>query len=72
MVVVSMTPMPSNVIGREVCLRVRGHFGLSKDLGPKKHPNILRRDESKEIRDSMKAEEGGVHCKRYDDRCTKQ
>jgi len=38
----------------------------------KRHPNIWRREESKEMKDSMKVEKGGVHCKRYEDHCRKQ
>ncbi len=38
--VVGMTLMPPNVIGREAYLRARGPFGLSKDLGPKRCPYI--------------------------------
>jgi len=38
-------------------------FGLSNDLRPKKRPNTWKREESKEIKDSMKVEDGGVHCK---------
>ncbi len=72
MVVVGMTLMQLNVIGRKACLWARGPFGLSKDPGPKKHPNIGSMYESKEIRDFMKVEEGGVHCKKYDGCCTKQ
>jgi hypothetical protein len=34
---------------------------LSKDFGPKRHSNTLKREESKEVRNSMKMEEGGVH-----------
>jgi hypothetical protein len=37
---VNMSLMVMKVIGREVCLRAKGSFGLSKDLGPKRHPNI--------------------------------
>ncbi len=72
MVGVDMNLTPSKVIGREVCLWVICLFGLLKDLGPKRHPNTLCREESKEIRDFMKVENGGVHCKRCDGRCTKQ
>jgi hypothetical protein len=71
MVAIGMSLMPPKVIRREVYLWVRGLFGLSKDLGPKGHPNISRREESKEVKDSMKVEEGGVHRKRYDGRCIK-
>jgi len=39
MVVVSMNPMPSKVIGKEACLWAKGPSKLSKDLGPKKHPS---------------------------------
>ncbi len=49
-----MNSTPPKVVGRVVCLRAKGPFGLSKDLGPKRCPNILWREESKEIRDYMK------------------
>ncbi len=67
-----MSPMPPKVIGKEACLRIKGHYGLSKDPGPKRCPNILWREESNGVRDSMKVEDEGVHRKRYDGRCTKQ
>jgi hypothetical protein len=71
MVDVDMSPMPLKVIGREVCLRAKGPFGLSKDPGPKRSPNILWKEESKEIKDFMKVEDGGVHRKKYNGHCTK-
>jgi hypothetical protein len=39
MVVIDMNLMPTKVIGINVYLHVKGLFGLSKDLGPKRHPN---------------------------------
>jgi len=57
---------------REACLGTKGPSRLSKDLGLKKCPNILRREESKEIKDFVNVEDGGVHHKRYDGHCTKQ
>jgi hypothetical protein len=36
---VGMNPLPPNVIGRKACLRAKGLLRLSKDLGPKRHPN---------------------------------
>jgi hypothetical protein len=56
--------MPSKVIGREACLQVRSPSKLSKDLGPKRCPNICKREESREIKDSVKVENGGVHHKK--------
>ncbi len=50
---------------------LRDPSGLSKDPRPKRRRNILWKEESKEIRDSMKLEDGGVHRKRYNGRCTK-
>jgi hypothetical protein len=47
MVVVNMNRTPPKVIRKEVCLRIKGLSGLSKDPGPKRHPNILWREESK-------------------------
>jgi hypothetical protein len=55
----------------EACLWVRSPFGLSKDLGPKWCPNTWTKKELKIVRDFMKVEEGGVHCKRYEGHCTK-
>jgi hypothetical protein len=71
MVTVGLSLMPSKVIGRKVFLWARAPFGLSKDHGPKVHPNISRRKESKEMKDSTKVEEEGVHRKKYDGRCMK-
>jgi hypothetical protein len=50
----------------------KGPSRLLKDPGPKRHPNILWKEESKEIKDFMKVEDGNVHYKRYDGHCTKQ
>jgi hypothetical protein len=72
MVAIDMNPMLSKVIKINICLWVRGPSRLSKDLGSKKCLNILKREESKEMKDSFKVEEGGVHCKKYDGQCTKQ
>ncbi len=67
-VAVGMNLMPPKVIGRETCLCARGPFGLSKDLGPKKRPNIWKREESNVVRDFMKVKKGSVHCKIYEGR----
>jgi len=56
-----MSLMPPKVIGRKTCLQIKSPFGLSKEFRPKKSLNILKKYESKEIRVSMKVEEGGVH-----------
>jgi hypothetical protein len=64
MVDVDINPMPSKIIRRHVCLQVKGPSKLSKDPGPKRHINILWKVESKKIRDSMKVENGVVHCKK--------
>lgn len=72
MVDVEMNLMPSKIIGRGNCLRAKGPFGLLKDLGPKRHPNSWRREDSKEIKNFVKVEDGGVHLKIYDGHCTKQ
>jgi len=50
---VDMSLTSLKVIGREVCLRAKGPFGLSKDLEPERCPNTLWKEESKEIRDFM-------------------
>jgi len=72
MVVVSMSSMPSNVIGRETCLWIKSLYKPSKDFGTKRHWNIWRREESKETREPMKVGEGGVHHNRYDGHCMQQ
>ncbi len=46
---VNMNSTPPKVIGKEACLRSKGPFGLSKDPKPKRHLNILWKEESKEI-----------------------
>jgi hypothetical protein len=56
MVDVNMSPTPPKVIGKEVCLRAKGPSELSNDPRPKRHPNILWKEESKEIKDSMKVD----------------
>jgi len=45
---------------------------VSKDPRCKRHPNTWRKEESKEIKDSMKVEDGCVHHKKYNGCCTKQ
>ncbi len=40
MVAIGMSLMPLKDIGKKICLQVKGPFGLSKDLGPKRHLNI--------------------------------
>jgi hypothetical protein len=72
MVDVDMNSMPLKVIGRDICLQTKSPSRLSNDHGPKGCPNTLWRDESKEIKDYMKVEDGGVHHKRYDEHYTKQ
>jgi hypothetical protein len=42
---VNMSPTPLKVIGKEVCLRTKGRFAISKDLRPKRGPNILWKEE---------------------------
>ncbi len=68
---VNMNLTPLTVIGKEACLRTKGLSRLSKDLGPKRCPNTLWKEESKEIKDFMKVENGGVHRKKYNGCCTK-
>jgi hypothetical protein len=72
MVVVGTSLMPLKAIGKETCLWARTSSRLSKDLGPKKHPNTWKREESKEVWKFMKVEEGGVHCNRYNGHYMKQ
>jgi len=50
---VNMSPTPSKVIGKEVCLWTKGPFAISKDLGPKRGPNTLWKEDFKDIRDFM-------------------
>jgi hypothetical protein len=72
MVDVNMSPTSPKVIGKEIYLRAKGFFGLWKDLGPKRHPNTLWKEESKEIKNFLKVEDGSVHRKKYNGRCMKQ
>ncbi len=51
----SLTPL--KVIEREACLQAKSLFGLLKDHGPKRCTNTLWKEESKEIKDSMKVED---------------
>jgi hypothetical protein len=55
-----MNLMALKVIWRKACLRIRNPSRLSKDLGPEK------KEESKEVKDSMKVENDSVHHKRYE------
>jgi len=58
MAIINMNLMPSKVIGRNVYLRTKGPYGPSKDFRPKKHPNILMKEKSKETKDFiLKVEE---------------
>ncbi len=61
MVGVNISPMPLKIIGREACSQAKGLFGLSKDLGPKRRPNIWTKEELQEVRDFMNVEKGNVH-----------
>ncbi len=72
MVDVNVNSMPPKVIGKEARLRTRGPFGLSKNLGPKRCPNIWRRKEFFKINDPVKVENGGVRHKKYNGCCMKQ
>jgi hypothetical protein len=71
MVAIGMSLMLLKVIKKEVCLHARGPSKLSKDLGPKRRPNIQKKEESKEMRDFMKVEKGGVHHKKYESHYTR-
>lgn len=64
-VVVSMNSMPLQIIGRITCLWIKGLFGLSKDPGPKRHPNTWKKEKSKKIGEFMKVEKGSVHHNKY-------
>jgi len=48
MVVVGMNSMPLKIIGKIICLWVKGLFGLSKDLGPKRCLNTCKRSQRKQ------------------------
>jgi len=72
MVDVNMSSMPSKIIGKEARLGPRALSRLSKDYGLKRHPNNWRKEESKEIRDSVKVEDGSVYRKKYNGHCMKQ
>jgi hypothetical protein len=72
MVDVDMNPIPLKVIRKEACLQIKSLSGLLKDPRPKRRPNILWKEESKEIKYSMKVEDIDVHHKRYNECCTKQ
>jgi hypothetical protein len=54
MVDVNMNPTPLKVIGKDACLRTKNLSKLSKDPRPKRRPNILWKEELKEIKDFMK------------------
>jgi hypothetical protein len=72
MAVISMKPMLPKIIQRKACSRAKGPSRLSKDPRPKRWPNTWRKEESKEIKNFMKVENGGVHCNEYNGCCTKQ
>ncbi len=46
-------------------------LGYQKILDPKGVQTLEKKKESKEVRDFMKVQEGGVHCKRYEGCCIK-
>jgi hypothetical protein len=71
MVTIDMSLMPLKIIGKKTRLQTKGPFGLLKDLGPKRCQKFWRKEESKEIMDFVKVEDGSMHCKKYDGRCTK-
>jgi hypothetical protein len=72
MVDVDMSSTPPKVIGREACLQTKSSSGLLKDLEPKRCLNIWKKEESKEIKDFVKVEDGGVYHKKYDGHYMKQ
>jgi hypothetical protein len=72
MVAIDMSMMPLKKIGNFFCLRVKGPFGLSKDLAPKRCLTFEKSSKSKEIRESMKGEEGNVHHNKYGGCCINQ
>jgi hypothetical protein len=57
--------MPPKAIRKKACFWVGNPYGLSKDPRPKRHLNILRREESKEEKEFMKVQDGGVHRNKY-------
>ncbi len=71
MVVINKNLTPPKFIKNEICLQAKGLSRLSKDFGPKRHPKTWK-EESKEIKDSMKVVNEGVHHKKYHGHCMKQ
>jgi len=67
-----MSLTPPNVIGGMFVYKLKVIMGYERIMDPKMHPNILWKEKSKEIRDSMKVEDGNVHHKRYNGHYTKQ
>jgi hypothetical protein len=59
-------------LGGKFIYEIKVLLGYQRTPGPKRRPNILWREASKEVKDSMKVEDGGVHHKRYDGCYTKQ
>ncbi len=60
MVTIEMTsPILLWVNGREACLWVKGSFRSSKELRPKRHLNIWKKEKSNEVKDFMKVEKRG-------------
>jgi hypothetical protein len=57
-------------LGGRLVYKLKVFLGLSKNPKPKRHPNTLWREESKEVKDFMKVENGSVHYRRYDGYCT--
>jgi hypothetical protein len=70
MVAISMSSMLLKVIGKETCLRVKSLWAIKGSWTL----NLITwtKDELKEIKDSIKVENGGVHHKKYDGRYMKQ
>jgi hypothetical protein len=55
----------------KICLRTKNPFKLLKKFELKRHPNIWKNEESKETKDFMEMEKGGVYCNKYDSHCIK-
>jgi len=47
MVAIDMSLTSLKVIGKEACLRTKGPFGVSKDLGPRRCPNTWKKGKIK-------------------------
>jgi len=71
MVAISMSLMLLKVIRKEVCLQGKSPSCYQRIMDPRGAQTFEGKRKSKEIKNLVKVEKGGVHYKKYDGSCMK-